>query len=95
MALVLVADLRGTIGFSSFAVLTYYALANVAAWTLPADQRLWPRSLAVAGAGGCGLLAFTLPLASVISGVAVLSVGAMIGLIRTAVSSVSTGRPSR
>ena len=30
-----VADLRGAIGFSSFAVLTYYAIANASAWTLP------------------------------------------------------------
>jgi hypothetical protein len=33
-AIVLVADLRGAIGFSSFAVLTYYALANASAWRL-------------------------------------------------------------
>ena len=95
VSLVLVADLRGAIGFSSFAVLTYYAIANVAAWTLPANQRRWPRSLAVAGAGGCGLLAFTLPLASVTSGVAVISSGVIIWLVRTTMSSDAAGRPSR
>ena len=36
------ADLRGAIGFSSFAVLTYYAIANAAAWTLPPHQRRGP-----------------------------------------------------
>ena len=29
-----VADVRGVIGFSSFAVLVYYAIANASAWTL-------------------------------------------------------------
>lgn len=28
------ADVRGAIGFSSFGVLTYYAIANTSAWTL-------------------------------------------------------------
>ena len=37
--LVLVADLRGAIGFSSFTVLTYYAIANASAWTLPGRRR--------------------------------------------------------
>jgi basic amino acid/polyamine antiporter, APA family len=74
--LVLAVDLRGAIGFSSFAVLTYYAIANVSALTLPADQRRWPRGLAALGFCGCALLAFTLPLASVAAGLAVLAVGA-------------------
>ncbi len=81
-ALVLVVDLRGAIGFSSFAVLTYYAITNVAAWTLPFDQRRWPRPLAALGIAGCALLAFTLPTASVVSGAAVLAVGAVIWLVR-------------
>ena len=60
-AVVLVVDLRGAIGFSSFAVLTYYAIANAAAWTLPADQRRWPRWIPLLGLAGCVLLAVTLP----------------------------------
>ena len=59
-------DLRGAIGFSSFCVLTYYAIANAAAWTLPPEQRRWPRALAAAGVVGCATLAFTLPVASVV-----------------------------
>ncbi len=69
-------DLRGAIGFSSFAVLTYYAIANASAWTLPRHQRRWPRALAGAGVAGCALLAFTLPTMSVVSGAGVLAVGA-------------------
>jgi APA family basic amino acid/polyamine antiporter len=52
-----VADLRGAIGFSSFAVITYYAIANASAWTLPPAQRRWPRSLAAVGVVGCAVLA--------------------------------------
>jgi len=62
---VLVADLRGAIGFSWFAVLTYNAIVNASAWTLPAEQRRWPRVLSALGMVGCVVLAFTLPTASV------------------------------
>lgn len=79
-AVVLVADLREAIGFSSFAVLTYYAITNASAWTLPANQRRWPRWIQAAGLIGCLVLAFTLPLASVIMGLAVLALGACLWL---------------
>jgi basic amino acid/polyamine antiporter, APA family len=74
--LVAVTDLRHAIGFSSFCVLTYYAIANASAWTLPPEQRRWPRALTVAGVVGCTMLAFTLPAASVVAGAAVLALGA-------------------
>ena len=46
-----VADVRGVIGFSSFAVLGYYAVANASAWTL--GRRLIPAvGLVGCGAGG-------------------------------------------
>jgi APA family basic amino acid/polyamine antiporter len=80
--LVALLDVRDAIGFSSFCVLTYYGIANASAWTLPAERRRWPRPLAAAGLGGCATLAFTLPLESVVSGVAVLSVGALLWTAR-------------
>lgn len=49
-------DLRQAIGFSSFGVLLYYAVANAAAWTLPAEFRP-PRWIPIAGLVGCVLLA--------------------------------------
>ena len=49
IALVLTTDLRGAIGFSSFGVLVYYTVANIAAFTQPAERRRWPRALNVAG----------------------------------------------
>jgi APA family basic amino acid/polyamine antiporter len=74
-AIVLVVDLRGTIGFSSFAVLTYYAIANAASFTLPGRERRWRRPLAVLGVTGCAVLALTLPLTTVLIGAAVLAFG--------------------
>jgi APA family basic amino acid/polyamine antiporter len=69
------ADLRGAIGFSSFGVLLYYAIANASAFTLPREQRRWPQWLSITGIIGCLLLAFTLPLASVLAGGAVILAG--------------------
>jgi APA family basic amino acid/polyamine antiporter len=80
--LVLLTDLRQAIGFSSFCVLTYYAIANASAWTLAPDQRRWPRALAGAGALGCVTLACTLPISTALSGALVLAVGAVIWLTR-------------
>ncbi len=80
--LVVVTDLRHAIGFSSFCVLTYYAIANASAWTLPPEQRRTPRPVAVAGLAGCTILAFTLPAASVLSGAGVLGLGAAVWLVR-------------
>jgi APA family basic amino acid/polyamine antiporter len=78
VAVVLVADLRDAIGFSSFAVLGYYAITNAAAYTLPPSARRWPRGLAVLGFIGCVALAFTLPAASVRGGVVLMAVGAVV-----------------
>ena len=66
---VLFADLREAIGFSSFAVLVYYGVANAAALTLSEGERRWPRWIAAAGILSCAVLAFALPRASVIGGV--------------------------
>ncbi len=75
VATVLVADVRGAIGFSSFTILTYYGIANAAAFTLPGRQRRWLRPLAAVGVTGCALLALTLPTVTVLAGVAVLAAG--------------------
>jgi APA family basic amino acid/polyamine antiporter len=80
--LVLVADVRGVIGFSSFAVLTYYAIANASAFTLPAEHRREPRAVAVVGLVGCVVLAFTLPATSLLGGVAALAIGVLGRFVR-------------
>lgn len=80
-AVVAVADLRDAIGFSSFAVLTYYGLANASAWTLAGTERRWPRWLAGTGVGLCGLLAVTLPTPAVLGGVGLLVIGSALWLV--------------
>jgi APA family basic amino acid/polyamine antiporter len=75
VVLVATVDLRAMIGFSSFGVLLYYAVANAAAFTQDASHRRWPRGLQAVGLGGCLVLAVTLPVESVLTGVAVLALG--------------------
>jgi basic amino acid/polyamine antiporter, APA family len=65
-----VVDVRGAIGFSSFAVLLYYAIANASAFTL--GRKVIPTF----GLIGCLLLAFLLPISSVLVGAAVVAIGA-------------------
>ncbi|NUS12772.1 MAG: APC family permease [Streptomyces sp.] len=70
------ADVRGAIGFSSFGVLVYYAVANASAFTLRANEGRPARAIPVVGLAGCLVLAFALPAASVVSGAAVVAAGA-------------------
>jgi basic amino acid/polyamine antiporter, APA family len=65
-------DVRTAIGFSSFCVLVYYAIANAAA------VRLGRTVLGALGAAGCLLVAFTLPWTSVLAGACVLALGALV-----------------
>lgn len=73
--LVLTVDLRGAIGFSSFGVLLYYLIANIAAAAQPAHARRYPRGLQALGAAGCLALVATLPLAAVMAGLGVFALG--------------------
>ncbi|GAA3167553.1 APC family permease [Streptomyces virens] len=76
------ADLRAAIGFSSFGVLAYYAIANASALTLTPEEGRPPRIVPVVGLAGCAVLAFALPVASVVSGAAVLAAGATVYVVR-------------
>lgn len=64
-----VVDVRAAIGFSSFGVLLYYAIANASALTLGV------RVLPTLGLAGCLTLAFTLPWTSVVAGSVVVLMG--------------------
>ena len=75
VALVLATDLRGAIGFSSFGVLVYYAIANAAAVTQPREHRRWPRAVSITGLVACLVLVSTLPTEAVVAGAFVLAVG--------------------
>jgi basic amino acid/polyamine antiporter, APA family len=85
--LVLTTDLRGVIGFSSFGVLLYYAIANASAYTQPAEQRRWPRVLNLAGLAGCVVLAATLPLTSAVTCAVLLALAVLARKVR-----LSSGR---
>jgi APA family basic amino acid/polyamine antiporter len=74
-AVVLAADVRGAIGFSSFGVLTYYAIANASAFTQQGADRRWPRWLNVLGLVGCVVLVSTLPVGSIVAGLVMFAVG--------------------
>ena len=82
IATVLVADLRDAIGFSSFGVLTYYLIANAAAFRQEGAARRYPRALQVIGALGCLLLVNTLPIVASLVGTAVIAIGVMYRLVR-------------
>ena len=75
-------DVRGAIGFSSFAVLVYYAIANASAWTLPSPEGRRRRVVPAVGLLGCLALALALPLTSVLAGALVLAVGAAAYAVR-------------
>lgn len=82
VVLVALVDLRGAIGFSSFGVLLYYFVANVAAWRQRGDARRYPAVLQIIGAMGCLVLGATLPWPSVVAGVAVVAVGVVYRALR-------------
>lgn len=81
-ALAAAVDLRGAIGFSSFAVLVYYAIANASAFTLRPEEGSLPKVIPVLGALGCVVVAVALPVTSVVAGAAFLAVGAAVFWLR-------------
>lgn len=81
-ALAAAVDLRGAIGFSSFAVLVYYAIANASALTLRRAEGSLPKVIPVVGVLGCVVVAFALPVSSVIAGAVFLGVGATVFWVR-------------
>ncbi|MEV0250057.1 APC family permease [Nocardia sp. NPDC050712] len=69
-------DLRAAIGFSSFTVLVYYLIANVAAGTLGAGEGRPARWVTILGTAGCVLVGCSLPRESAGAGLSVLALGA-------------------
>lgn len=82
VVIVLVADLRDAIGFSSFGVLLYYLIANAAAFRQHGAARRYPRALQVIGALGCLLLVNTLPVLASLIGTAVVLAGVLFRVAR-------------
>ena len=82
IAIVLLADLRGAIGFSSFGVLLYYLIANASAFRQRAYVRRYPRALQVVGAVGCLVLVSTLPVIASLIGTGVVLAGVGYRILR-------------
>lgn len=68
-------DVRITWSFSAFSVLIYYALTNLAALRMPADERRYPRFIAVVGLIACLGLAFWVDLTVWASGLGLIAAG--------------------
>lgn len=82
ISVVALVDLRGAIGFSSFGVLLYYLVANIAAFRQRGAARRYPRALQVVGAAGCVVLGLTLPWQSVVAGTVVALAGVGYRMLR-------------
>lgn len=80
--LVLIVDVRNAIGFSSFAVLSYYFIANVAAARRRGPGSIRGTAIAAVGAAGCLVLALTLPWQSAAAGAAVVLLGVLVRALR-------------
>lgn len=72
---ILVLDPARLVGFSSCAVLVYYAIAHLSAFRQPVGERWLPRVVQVVGMAGCLLLAVTLPWQAIVFAAVVLALG--------------------
>ena len=82
MGVLLLTDLLGAVGFSSFLVLWYYAVANLAALRLEANERRWPRFISVLGLAGCVILGLSLSPMTVGVGAGLLMIGWLVRRLR-------------
>jgi APA family basic amino acid/polyamine antiporter len=73
--LVLIGNVKTTWSFSAFTVLIYYALTNLAALKIPAQQRLYPAWIAGLGLISCLFLAFRVERQTWLAGLGLIAVG--------------------
>lgn len=74
-ALVLIGNVRTTWSFSAFTVLIYYSLTNLSALQLKAEERLYPRWVAILGLSACLFLAFWVDVEIWLVGLGLLAAG--------------------
>jgi basic amino acid/polyamine antiporter, APA family len=79
--LALIGRIEIVVSAASFSILLYYAIANAAAWRLPAEHRLFPRWLPALGLILCLTLALSLSLPIVLSGLGILAIGMALRLL--------------
>lgn len=91
IVILLFADLRNAIGFSSFGVLLYYLIANASAFRQSGTARRYPRALQVLGALGCLVLVNTLPILASLIGTGVVLIGVAYRMLRLRLARSQTG----
>ncbi|WP_250505290.1 APC family permease [Bowdeniella massiliensis] len=79
--MVFLPSITTAIGFSSFGVLLYYAIANASALRQPAAERRYPRVLHIFGLLACLGLVASLPVTSIVIGAGVVVVGLIYRLV--------------
>lgn len=67
--------LRGVASAAAFTILVYYGIANLAALRMPPDRKLYPDAVPITGLVACMLLAMSLSLVTILTGLGVLVVG--------------------
>jgi APA family basic amino acid/polyamine antiporter len=85
-ALVLIGNIKTTWSFSAFTVLIYYAITNLAALRLKAEERLYSRFIPWAGLVACLFLAFWVEARIWIVGLALIAAGLVWHFIATKLS---------
>jgi len=80
--------LAGVAAAASFTILLYYGIANAAALRMPAERKLFPDAVPIAGLAACILLALSLPLSTILLGIGVLATGF---IVRAAVHRFDAG----
>ena len=74
-------DILRTWSISAFAVLIYYATANLCALRQPPEERRYPRLVSLAGMFGCLSLVPFIDLKTIVGGVVLIAVGLLIKLV--------------
>jgi len=78
--------LRGIAAAASFAILLYYAVANLAALRMPREAKLYPDFVPAVGLAACALLAASLSPRTAIVGIAVLAAGFVVRILSKALA---------
>jgi APA family basic amino acid/polyamine antiporter len=67
--------LHAVVSAAAFTILLYYSITNIAAFRMASEDKLFPDWIPLAGLISCLLLAFSLKLATITTGVSLLAVG--------------------
>lgn len=67
--------LRGVASAAAFTILVYYGITNVAALRMPPQHKRYPNAIPAIGLAACTLLAFSLEMATILTGLVLLALG--------------------